>query len=90
MADLTATDRDRVKRYFMRQADAVGVTAFVKADLTAAIIATDDWIDDNAAAFNTALPLPFRTSATAAQKTLLFCWVAMRRSGLLKVDEDIV
>jgi hypothetical protein len=54
----------------------------------AAINATDAWIDANAAAFNTALPQPFRGAATADQKTLLLCWVAMRRAGLLRVEED--
>jgi hypothetical protein len=64
--------------------------AFTKADLRAALDATDDWIDDNAAAFNSALPQPFRSQASATQKTLLFCYVAMRRRGvdMLRVDED--
>ncbi|MFG1683515.1 hypothetical protein ACGFNP_25325 [Nonomuraea sp. NPDC049269] len=50
--------------------------------------ATDSWIDGNSAAFNAALPQPFRGAATPAQKTLLFCYVAMRRHGLLKAEED--
>lgn len=88
MADLSATDRERVKRYFMRQGDATGGCAFTKTDLTAAVTATDDWIDDNASAFNLALPVAFRNAATGQQKTLLFCWVALRRAGLLRVEED--
>jgi hypothetical protein len=86
---MSATDRDRVKSYVMRQNGGVfGSAAFTKPDLAAAVAACDDWIEANATAFNTALPLPFRTSATAAQKTLLFCWVALRRAGLARVAED--
>jgi hypothetical protein len=61
---------------------------YTKADLRAAIDACDSWIDTNAAAFNTALPQPFRGSATQTQKTMLLCWVAMRRAGVLRVEED--
>lgn len=61
---------------------------YTKADLRAAIDACDSWVDSNATAFNTALPQPFRGAATAQQKTLLLCWVAMRRAGLLHVEED--
>lgn len=86
MAVLPDTDRDRVWRAFMRRnLDNCG---FTKAELRAAVDATDSWIDSNAAAFNSALPTAFRTAATAAQKTLLFCYVAMRRQGALRVEED--
>lgn len=66
--------------------DALG--ALTKADLRAAVDATDQWIDDNASAFNTALPLAARTNLTAAQKTFLFCYVALRRAGRLRAEED--
>lgn len=88
MADLSATDRDRVARYFNRQGPDLGTCTFTKPELVAAVAATDDWIDDNGTAFNTALPVAFRTAATLQQKTLLFCWVALRRAGLLRVQED--
>ena len=55
---------------------------YLKADLSAAIDATDSWIDTNQAAYNTALPVNFRTNATILQKTFLFCFVAMKRAGL--------
>lgn len=83
MAVLSTTDRQRVWRGLMRllggRAEPVN---FAKDDLLAAISATDDWIDANAAAFNTALPLAFRTSATAVQKTILFCAVALARVSI--------
>ncbi len=62
--------------------------AFTKTDLRAAVDAADTWIDSNASSFNTALPVAFRTNASLAQKTLLLCYVAMRRAGILKVEED--
>lgn len=52
-----------------------------KPELDAAINAIDDWIEANAASFNAALPLPARTSLTAAQKAELFYLVALKRYG---------
>ena len=58
-------------------------TAFnlTKTQLDAAIAAIDDWLEANAASFNSALPLPARTELTAAQKLELFFLVARRRFG---------
>lgn len=64
------------------------MTGVTKADLRAAVDATDDWIEASQASFNAALPQPFRGAATTAQKTFLFCYVAMRRAGLLRAEED--
>lgn len=86
MAAMDETNRRRTWLRWMR--DNRDPCAVTKADLRAALDATDEWIDANAASFNAALPQPFRGSATAAQKTLLFCYVAMRRHGILPVEED--
>jgi hypothetical protein len=86
MAVLDATNRLRTGYQWMR--DNTGVCAFTKTDLAAAVNATDDWIDTNQAAFNTALPANFKNNATLTQKTLLFCYVAMRRAGILHARED--
>lgn len=85
MAVLDATNRLRARIGLIRQ---YALAQFDKPTLDAAIAATDDWIEANQAAFNTALPVAFRTNASLAQKTLLFCVVAMRRAGVLKVAED--
>lgn len=53
--------------------------ALTKAELDAAIAATDNWIDTNAASYNTALPLAARTKLSAGQKAELFSIVALRR-----------
>lgn len=86
MAALPEQDRERTWRWFMRRN--TDPCAFTKADLRAALDACDTWVDSNAASFNTALPQPFRGAATAQQKTLLLCFVAMRRAGILRVEED--
>ena len=52
-----------------------------KPQLDAAIAAIDDWIEANAVSFNAALPLPARTTLTAAQKAELFYLVAQKRYG---------
>lgn len=62
----------------------LGVTAnFTHADLNAAAGATDDYIESIQSAYNAALPLPFRSDATLQQKTLMFCYVALKRAGLI-------
>lgn len=86
MAELPDQDRNRVWRWFMRRN--TEPCNYTKADLRAAIDACDTWVDSNATSFNQALPQPFRGQATPAQKTMLLCFVAMRRAGILRVEED--
>lgn len=74
--------RDAFKKHGVTPPDVV------KADLRAALNATDTWIEDNQGSFNTALPQPYKGAASQAHKTLLFCYVAMRRAGILKAEED--
>jgi hypothetical protein len=88
MAALAAEERRRVWAHLMRSMGSLGSIPVDKIALRAAVDATDQWIEDNASSFNTALPQPFRGSANLAQKTLLFCYVAMRRGGVLRTDED--
>lgn len=67
-------------------ADKIGETTavrFSKAELIAAANAADSWASDNAASFNAALPNPFRSTATAAEKNLLLAYVCLARAGLL-------
>lgn len=80
MAVLDDTARLAIRDAIMRRRNIGAVT---KPELAAAIAATDDWIDSNTASFNAALPLPFRTAATLDEKTVLFCYVALKRAGLL-------
>ncbi len=50
-------------------------------DLKAAADAADSWADANAASYNAALPLTFRTNATLQQKTALLMFVITKRAG---------
>lgn len=86
MAVLVDADRVRVWKHLMRLSGGLG--AMTKADLRAAVDATDTWIDGNQAAFNTTVPLPARTSMSTVQKTLMFCFVAMARAAILRVEGD--
>jgi len=69
MALLSTEDRQRIWEE----------TPYNKAALLAAVAATDAWIEANQVSFNAALPNPFRSQASAAQKALLFCAVALMR-----------
>lgn len=86
---LDVTGRGRVLAQAMRDAPAALTPwTLTKPDLAAAINATDDWIDANQGSFNQALPQPSRNQLSLAQKTFLFCYVAMRRAGRLRAEED--
>lgn len=80
MAVLADAERAAVWATVMREMDIAGLT---KAQLRAAIDATDAWIDANAAAYNTALPVAARNALTAKQKAWLFSFVSLRRQGVL-------
>jgi hypothetical protein len=84
---LDETGRFRVFAQAMRDWPG-SLTGVTKVQFRDAVNATDDWIDSNQTSFNNALPLPFRTSANLVQKTFLFCYVAMRRAGLHRAEED--
>lgn len=87
MPVLDATNRFRVLARLMRD---LGWPGFSKPDLVAAVAAVDDWAEANAASYNSALPQPFRGTATAAQKAILLAYVCMRKAGasFLPVTED--
>lgn len=86
MALLDSTARGRISAAVQRWwSDLREACAFEKAHLAAAVDATDQWVEDNSVSFNTALPQPFRGSATPTQKSLLLCIVVMKRAGLLSL-----
>lgn len=83
MAVLSTEDRTRVWRGIMRYGSRPDTRqiwdGLTKTDLQAAVNAADDWVDTNAAVYNLALPLAFRTNATAGQKSLLLALVILMR-----------
>ena len=48
-------------------------------DIRAAIAAVDQWVEDNKASYNTALPTAAQTNLTATQKSRLLTYVIARR-----------
>jgi hypothetical protein len=89
MAVLSSAERAVIAAHVQRPQQAFGALgALTKAELRAAVDATDQWIDDNASSFNVALPQPARNVLTSQQKTLLFCLVALRRAGVLRAEGE--
>lgn len=50
-----------------------------KADVQAAVDAIDQWVSDNAASYNLAIPQPARNTLTSAQKAAILMLVLQRR-----------
>lgn len=82
MAALSQAELDKVWRTFMRRRFVSG--AYTKAQLAAAVTAADTWADGNAAAYNSALPAGFRTTASPGEKAVLLALVCLQRAGLLE------
>ena len=81
------TERIRTTAQLMRDVkeDWGGIT---KTQLKAAVEAMDDYLIANAAAINLVIPLAARTALTASQKAQIMGYVAMRRAGKLRAEED--
>lgn len=80
MAVLVDADRALCHAEFMQELSRTRQDVPVlKADLRAAIDAIDAWISANAASFNSAIPLPARSSLTASQKAQLFAAIVDKR-----------
>lgn len=76
MAVMTDEQRKETWAQIMRT---VPTPTLTKAELRAAVDTIDAWINDNAAAFNAALPLPARTNLSAADKSRLLAIIALAR-----------
>lgn len=59
----------------------LSVSGLIKPDLLAAVAAGDAWVTANQASFISALPEPFKSTSTPAQKILLFHLIVTRRYG---------
>lgn len=81
---LSTEDRQRVARGLERHWSRFWetVSGCTSGDVLAAVVATDTWIENNQAGYNSALPDAARTGLTAPQKTVLFCAVALARVSL--------
>lgn len=82
MAKLDSLTYRRISTGLQRSPQLFGSAPNVlKADLLEAIENTDTWIENNTSSYNNALPLKFKNNATLGQKTVLFCIVALARTG---------
>lgn len=79
MAVLSDPDRVAVWAQWMQENGSTIAGSMTKAEFRAAVNAADTWANDNAAAFNSALPLPARTVLSSAQKALLLNLVVLKR-----------
>lgn len=80
MATMTTTDRAAVHADFMRDLSRIlEPCGVLKADLRAAVDALDQFLSDNAATINTAIPQPARGGLTTVQKARLLMFVIQRR-----------
>jgi hypothetical protein len=80
MANLSQETKDKISKGLMSHWSGLWeLTDFSVQDLAGAIDATDTWIEDNQASYNTALPTNAQTGLTATQKTMLFCAIALAR-----------
>ncbi len=81
MAALSAGDRLLCYSDFVREVgnDRETFNGVTKANIKAAVNALDDFLVANAAAINSTIPLPARTSLTAAQKARMLMWVIRYR-----------
>lgn len=86
MATLSEADRLKVWAHSMRGPEGIGCV--LKTQLKSAVDAVDNWVESNAASYNTALPSPFQTAATTTQKYLLLMYVLMRRMNHLTVEGE--
>ena len=80
MAVLSNADRLELWAEYQRELSTVREPlALTKADLRAAVNALDDYLNTNAGAINSAIPLPARTALTTSQKARLLMFVIRQR-----------
>jgi len=81
MAVLTDEQRATIWSRYMSDlsSEREQIATITKADLRDAVDAADQWVSDNAASYNTALPDAARTNLTADQKSRLLTFVVTKR-----------
>lgn len=89
MAVFTLADKIAVgTQYYEKHFKAIqgASTPWTKAQLAAAIDSMNNWVDANQANFISTLAseaAAFSSASNAQQKSLLFCYVLLRRAGLI-------
>lgn len=92
MANLTDEERVlvglRILQEICSHVDVDCTSAEVRGEVLTAAVAADQWLTDNQASFNNALPEPFRTWATPKQKASVLHHIMLERFNL-ETDEVI-
>lgn len=86
MAALSAPDRATLNKRLQRDLPrkfAEQLTTLDDAQFAAAVNAIDDWCEANQASFNSAIPLPARSTLSARAKAILLMYVVARRMEVL-------
>lgn len=90
MALLSEAERQEIWRALMRRWSRNSeVCSISKADLRAAVDAMDQFLEDNAAAVNAAIPQPARAELSVPQKALLLMYTTWRRYGETPPDGGV-
>lgn len=80
MAVLPTLNRQKVWALLQRTLECPG--GITKPQLQAVVDSTDQWAEDNSAAFNLSIPQPQRGILTARQKALILAYVLDERFNL--------
>lgn len=85
MAVLNDADRQIALRQFVRKtySELARRADFDSSLLRTNIDNTDAFIESIQSSYNNSLTPAFRTNATLEEKTLMFCYVALRRAGII-------
>jgi len=80
---LTSEERQKIRTGIARYWSRFWIeTELSKVEIFQTVVATDQWIDDNQASYNSALPAIAQASLSLPQKTFIFCVVAAARVSL--------
>lgn len=80
MATMSSQDQAAAQKALTGEVcDAREPIAITRPQLAAAVAAVDQWVSDNTASFNSALPAAARSSLTASQKARLLLAVVRQR-----------
>jgi hypothetical protein len=79
MAILSDNDRIAVWLQWMRENKETVTGSMTKDEFRAAVNAADQWVDDNSASFNSAIPQPARGAMSNSQKAFLLVLVLFKR-----------
>lgn len=83
MATLSENSREQISVIIQSEisSESLSVGSMTSSDIRAAVDATDDWQNSNAASFNTALPSAAQFNLSPTLKNRLFNLVAKNRWG---------